>query len=70
MTSKKGNDKKTIKLKKIKFLDPKIFSLKKLKLNPTHIVEDTKSKLGSYYSNLKNEWEKNQKRKVDQKKAT
>ena len=48
MTSKKGNDKKTIKFKKIKFLDPKIFNLKKLKVNPAHIVEDTKSKKGSY----------------------
>ena len=63
MTSKKGNNKKTVKLKKIRFLDPKIFNLNKLKINPTNIVEDTKSKLGSYYTNLKNEWEKNQKRK-------
>ena len=67
MASKKGNKKKIIRFKNIKFLDPKNLNLKKLKINPINIVEDTKSKIGNYYINFKKEWEKNKERKKEKK---
>jgi len=67
MASKKGNKKKIIGFKNIKFLDPKNLNLKKLKINPVNIVEDTKSKIGNYYINFKKEWEKNKERKKEKK---
>ena len=63
MTSKKGNNRKKLVFKNIKFLDPKKIDLSKLKINPTNIVENTKSKIEDYYLNFKKELENNKKKK-------
>ena len=63
MTPKKGNKLKAVGLKNIKFPTAKNLNLEKLKIKPIHIVEATKNKIGNYYINLKNEWEKNKKNK-------
>ena len=68
MTFKKGIKIKKKVFKNIKFLDPKKINLVKLKINPANIVESTKTKIGSYYINLKKEWEKNKERKEIKKK--
>ena len=68
MPSKNSKQKKISKLKNIKFLTPKNLNIVKLKINPANIVEDTKSKIGSYYTNFKKEWEKNKERKEIKKK--
>ena len=57
MSSKRVRKKK-IDLKGIKSLVSKNFSLKKIKINPSNIIEDTKNKLGNFYENLKKEREK------------
>ena len=68
MPSKKGNNKKIIYFKNIKSLVPKNLNIVKLKINPSIIVEDAKSKIENYYSNFKKEWEKNKERKEIKKK--
>ena len=52
MSSKRVRKKK-IDLKGIKSLVSKNFSLKKIKINPSKIIEDTKNKLGKFYENMK-----------------
>ena len=66
MSLKKIYKKKIIDFKNFNFSVPKNFDLNKLKINPANIIEDTKSKVGNYYINLKKEWEK-QKIKVKKK---
>ena len=68
MTPKKVNKIKATGLKNIKLLTVKNLNLEKLKINPINIVEDTKSKIGNYYLNFKNEWEKNKENKKKKKK--
>ena len=63
MTPKNGNKKNVVGFKNIKFLASKNLNLNKLKINPAIIVKNTKGKIGNYFSNLKNEWEKNLERK-------
>ena len=67
MTPKKVNKIKATGLKNIKLLTVKNLNLEKLKINPINIVEDTKSKIGNYYLNFKNEWEKNKENKKKKK---
>ena len=68
MPSKKGNNKKIIYFKNIKSLVPKNLNIVKLKINPSNIVEDAKSKIGNYYGNFKKEWKKNRQKKEIKKK--
>ena len=73
MNSKKSNKKNVVGFENIKFSVSKNLNLNKLKINPAIIVKNTKSKIGNYYINLKNEWEKNlerkeKKRKLEEKK--
>ena len=68
MPLKKVNKKNNTGLKKIKFSIAKNLSIDTFKINPVNIIEDTKSKIGSYYTNFKKEWEKNKERKEIKKK--
>ena len=67
MTSK--NKKKNF-LKNLEKIVPKI-NLKKINVNPTRIIDETKNKLDGFYTNLKKEEKKKKrlekKRKLDQK---
>ena len=68
-----GGYKTLYKLNNISILDRILQNFKKLKINPSNIIEDTKSKIGNYYINLKQEREKEKKllekkRKLDEKK--
>ena len=58
MSSKKKPRKSSVGLKNIKSLVPKNINLKKFKVNPIDVIEDTKNKIGNFYSNLKKEIEK------------
>ena len=64
--------KRNIGLKNIQSLLPKKLNLDKFKVNPVGVIEDTKNKIGNFYSNLKKEKEKEKrrlenKRKLDEK---
>ena len=50
--------KKNKALKKIQTFVPKNLNIKKIKINPINIIENTKNKIGGYYTNLKKEREK------------
>ncbi len=64
MSVKKSKQKKTKGLDNIQSLIPKKIKLNKIKVNPLSVIEETKNKLGNFYSNLKKEREKsNSKRK-------
>ena len=72
MRSKRIEKTKKKALKNIQFFVPKNFNLNKLKINPFEIIDDTKEKIGSFYSNLKKQREKEnqraaKKRKLDEK---
>ena len=56
-------------LKNIQSLVPKNLNLKKFKVNPVDVIEDTKNKIGNFYSNLKKEREK-EKIRLEKKKKT
>ncbi len=58
MRLKKLNVKKIVDLKNIKSLVSK-----KLTIDPSKIIENTKNKIGKYYINRKKDWEKEQKKK-------
>ena len=58
MSQKKLIKKRNIGLKNIQSLVQKNLKLNKLKLNPVNVIEDTKIKIGNFYSNLKKEREK------------
>ena len=71
MSTKKNKKKIDIGLKKIQSLVKKNLDINKI--NPANFIENTKSKLGNYYYNLKKEREKEKKRlekkiKLDRKK--
>ncbi len=51
MSPKKKSSKKNLGLKNIQLLVPKNLKLDKLKINPIEVIEDTKSKIGNFYSN-------------------
>ena len=50
------------KLKNFKSLVPKNLDLNKFKVNPAGMIENTKSKIGNFYTNLKKERLKEKKR--------
>ena len=54
--------KKNPGLKKIQTLVSKNLNLRKFKVNPTNVIEDTKNKIGNFYTKLKLEREKEKKR--------
>jgi len=62
MSLKKGKKKNTKGLKDIQSLIPKKIKLNKIKVNPLSVIEETKNKLGNFYSNLKKEREKEKQR--------
>ena len=68
MVKKKVKKKKKKNLESFKILSPNIIDFKKIKLNPGQIIENTKSKLENYYTNLKKEKEKEKKRLEKKKK--
>ena len=45
--------KKNTGLKKLQTLVPKNLNLRKFKVNPTNVIEDTKNKIGNFYTKLK-----------------
>ena len=72
MSPKRIDKKRKLDIKGIKSLVSKNFQLKKIKLDPTNFIEDTKDKIGNFYVNLKKEREKEKirlekKRKLDEK---
>ena len=54
--------KKVINLKKFQYLVQKKLNLDKFKINPVNVIDDTKKKIGSFYTNLKKERAKEKKR--------
>ena len=62
MSSKIRAKKKNTGLKNIQSLIPKNLNLHKIKMNPLDVIENTKNKIGNFYSNLKKEKEKEKKR--------
>ena len=68
MPFKKGKKKKNIELNRIKFLNIKKVDLKKFKVNPTNIIENTKNKIENLYVNFKEQRKKNKQKKEIQKK--
>ena len=73
MSPKIVERKKNKALKKIQTFVPKNLNIKKIKINPINIIENTKNKIGGYYTNLKKEREKQKiklqkKRLLDEKK--
>ena len=68
MSFKKGNKKKKVEFKNIKFFISKKIDFSELKINTTNIVEDTKNKIENYVVNFKNKIENNKKKREIQKK--
>ena len=68
MSSKKIERKKKQNLKNLQSLFSKNLKLNKLKVDPTSVIENTKNKIGNFYSNLKKEREKKKKRLKKKKK--
>ena len=68
MRSKKNYKNKSISIKNIQSLVSKDINLKKLKVNPVNVIENTKNKIGNFYNNLKKEREKEKKRLENKKK--
>ena len=66
MSFKKKAEKKIQNLKNIKSLIPKNFNLKKIKVSPINLIDETTNKLGNFYQNLKKERAK-QKEKLKKK---
>ena len=64
--SPKKIEKKIMGLKSLKSLVPDNLKLKKIKINPVNVIEDTKNKIGNFYTNLKKEREK-EKKKISEK---
>ena len=62
--------KKNTGLKKIQSLVPKNLNLRKFKVNPTNVIEETKNKIGNFYTKLKLEKEKEKKRQEKREKMT
>ena len=60
--------KKNLGLKKIQTLVSQNLNLRKFKVNPTNVIEDTKNKIGNFYTKLKLEREKEKKRQEKKKK--
>ena len=60
--------KKNPGLKKIQTLVSKNLNLRKFKVNPTNVIEDTKNKIGNFYTKLKLEREKEKKRQEKKRK--
>ena len=53
MSLKKSDKKKTKGFKNIQSLVTKNLNLYKIKVNPANDIEDTKNKIGNFYSNFK-----------------
>ena len=62
MRPKKINKKKISSLNNIQSLIPRNLKLKKFKVSPVNVIEETKNKIGNFYNNLKKEREKEKKR--------
>lgn len=62
MSSKKTKSKKDINFKNLESAIPKKLKLIKFKVNPSSFFEETKNKIGNFYSNLKKEREKEKKK--------
>ena len=62
MSPKRFGKKKKINFKGLTSLVPKNFDLKKLKINPSNVIEETKNKVGNFYENLKKERAKEKQR--------
>ena len=62
MSPKKIEKKRNQGLKSLQSFVSKDLNLKKFKVNPTNVIENTKSKIGNFYSNLKKEREKEKRR--------
>ena len=60
--------KKNTGLKNLQSLVPKNLNFKKFKVKPSNVIEDTKNKIGNFYSKLKLEREKEKKRQEKRKK--
>ena len=58
MGLKKSDKKKTKAYKNIQSLVTKNLNLDKIKVNPVNVIENTKNKIGNFYSNFKKEREK------------
>ncbi len=60
--------KKNTGLKNLQSLVPKNLNFKKFKVRPSNVIEDTKNKIGNFYTKLKLEREKEKKRQEKKKK--
>ena len=60
--------KKNTGLKKLQSIVPKNLNLRKFKVNPTNVIEETKNKIGNFYTKLKLEREKEKKRQEKKRK--
>ena len=67
MKLKKIQKKKSLDLKKVTTLVTKKIKIDKIKINPSNIIEDTKNKIGNFYTSLKKE-RKKEKKKLQKKK--
>ena len=61
MRPKKIFKKKNKAFKNIQSIVPKGINLEKFKLKPSNVIENTKNKIGNFYSNLKKQREKKKK---------
>ena len=55
------------KLEKLKNIESLVTKNLKIKTNPLSVIDETKNKLGSFYSNLKKERKKEKKKKKKKK---
>ena len=58
MSVKKTQNKKRKKFKNINLLISNNLKLDKIKINPFNVIEETKSKIGNLYKNIKKQREK------------
>ena len=62
MSPKRVDKKKKINFKEITSVVSKKLDFNKIKIDPSNIIEQTKSKIGNFYENLKKEREKEKQR--------
>ena len=58
MSVKKAQNKKRKKFKNINSLISNNLKLDKININPFNVIEETKSKIGNFYTNIKKQREK------------
>ena len=62
MSPKRVDKKKKINFKGLTTLVSKKINFNKIKIDPSNIIEQTKSKIGNFYENVKKEREKEKQR--------